>query len=75
IHFHVPIFLAELKPFENTQSFLRELLALHASIGLSQHLEVETYTWEVLPAAWRQTDVEGAIARELSWAKNCLGEP
>ena len=62
IHFHVPIFLAELEPFENTQTFLRELLTLHASVGLSQHLEVETYTWDVLPAAWRQTDVDGAIA-------------
>jgi hypothetical protein len=75
IHFHVPIFLAELEPFESTQTFLRELLTLHASVGLSQHLEVETYTWDVLPAAWRQTDVDEAIARELSWAKNCLGEP
>jgi len=74
VHFHVPIFLAELEPFGNTQTFLRDLLALHASVGLSQHLEVETYTWDVLPAAWRQLDVDGAIARELSWAKNCLDE-
>ena len=74
IHFHVPIFLAELEPFQSTQAFLRELLALQASVGVSQHLEVETYTWEVLPAAWRQTDLVGAIARELTWAKSCLGE-
>jgi len=75
IHFHVPIFLDQLEPFESTQDFLRELLALQASVGVSQHLEVETYTWEVLPAAWRQTDLVGAIARELSWARSCLDEP
>jgi hypothetical protein len=75
IHFHVPIFLAELGPFASTQAFLRELLTLHASVGLSQHLEVETYTWEVLPEALRRTDVDEAIARELSWVKACLGEP
>ncbi len=75
IHFHVPIFLDELEPFESTQDFLRELLVLQASVGISRHLEVETYTWEVLPAAWRQTDLVGAIARELSWAKSCLDAP
>ncbi|HSA79278.1 MAG TPA: metabolite traffic protein EboE [Geminicoccaceae bacterium] len=67
VHFHVPIFLAELKDFSTTQAFLREILALHREEPISAHLEVETYTWDVLPARYRQVDVASAIARELTW--------
>jgi hypothetical protein len=68
VHFHVPVFLAELKDFSTTQAFLREILALHRQRPISDHLEVETYTWDVLPERYRQVDVASAIARELAWA-------
>jgi hypothetical protein len=67
VHFHVPIFLAELRDFSTTQAFLREILARHRQRPISRHLEVETYTWDVLPAHYRQADVASAIARELAW--------
>ena len=67
VHFHVPIFLDELKDFATTQPFLREILALHRQQPISSHLEVETYTWDVLPERYRQVDVASAIARELAW--------
>jgi sugar phosphate isomerase/epimerase len=67
VHFHVPIFLAELEDFATTQAFLREILALHRQQSISAHLEVETYTWDVLPERYRQVDVASAIARELAW--------
>jgi sugar phosphate isomerase/epimerase len=67
VHFHVPIFLAELRDFSTTQAFLREILARHRQQPISRHLEVETYTWDVLPAHYRQVDVANAIARELAW--------
>jgi hypothetical protein len=67
VHFHVPIFLAELKDFSTTQAFLREILILHRQQPISQHLEVETYTWDVLPESYRQVDVASAIGRELTW--------
>jgi sugar phosphate isomerase/epimerase len=67
VHFHVPIFLAELQDFSTTQPFLREILALHREAPISSHLEVETYTWDVLPAHYRELDVASAIARELAW--------
>jgi hypothetical protein len=67
VHFHVPIFLAELSDFSTTQAFLREVLARHRRQPISRHLEVETYTWDVLPAHYRQVDVASAIARELGW--------
>jgi sugar phosphate isomerase/epimerase len=50
VHYHVPVFLAQLRALESTQPFLRELLALQRTQRLSAHLEVETYTWDVLPA-------------------------
>jgi hypothetical protein len=66
-HFHVPVFLAELTDFPTTQAFLREILTLHRREPISTHLEVETYTWDVLPASYRQVDVASPIARELTW--------
>jgi hypothetical protein len=36
------------------------------------HLEVETYTWDVLPAEYRALDIDDAIARELTWARSEL---
>jgi sugar phosphate isomerase/epimerase len=71
IHFHVPVFLERMRAFDSTQSFLRELLALQRTQPLSAHLEVETYTWDVLPDEARSDDLTLAIARELRF---CLGE-
>lgn len=69
IHFHVPVFLEQLPGLGTTQYFLREILQLHRSRPLSTHLEVETYTWDVLPPEHRNVTVAGAIARELQWVK------
>jgi len=71
VHFHVPVFLAELDGFSSTQGFVREALALQRAAPRSPHLEVETYTWSVLPARARDVPMEEAIARELHWV---LGE-
>ena len=67
VHFHVPLFLAEMENFGTTQAFLKEILALHRQMPISQHLEVETYTWDVLPEQYRNVSVSDAIARELNW--------
>jgi hypothetical protein len=73
VHFHVPIFLERMEHFDTTQAFLAEILALHRAEPFSRHLEVETYTWDVLPAAYRGVPLASAIARELSWVKAQLG--
>lgn len=73
VHFHVPVFLKEMEHFSTTQDFLREILALHREQPISQHLEVETYTWDVLPEGYRGTPVSTAIARELNWVRQQLG--
>jgi sugar phosphate isomerase/epimerase len=72
VHFHVPVFLEDLAPFSSTQSFVREALALHKRQAWAPHLEVETYTWSVLPACYRTLPVEDAIARELKWVQGEL---
>lgn len=72
VHFHVPIFLDRLKDFSTTQAFLREILAMHREQPISDHLEVETYTWDVLPDRYRGVPVGEAIARELNWVADRL---
>ena len=72
VHFHVPIFLDDLGEFATTQNFIREILALHREKPVSSHLEVETYTWNVLPPEYRDVDVVDAIVRELDWVRQQL---
>jgi hypothetical protein len=73
IHFHVPVFADRLGQLGSTQSFVRDLLAVAAKRSISSHYEVETYTWDVLPAEHRSIDVNRAIARELEWTVAHLG--
>jgi sugar phosphate isomerase/epimerase len=65
VHFHVPVFARKLGAFRSTQPFLRDLLDVIRREPVSPHLEVETYTWDVLPEEYRTGSVEDAIAREL----------
>ncbi|HKP59912.1 MAG TPA: metabolite traffic protein EboE [Polyangiales bacterium] len=67
VHFHVPVFLESYGILQSTQGFLREILQLQAAEPISSHLEVETYTWDVLPAPLRGSDVTAAISRELEF--------
>jgi sugar phosphate isomerase/epimerase len=73
IHFHVPVFAAEAGPFATTRDVLERVLALHAAAPVSPHLEVETYTWDVLPPALRGPSVAADVARELGWVRERLG--
>lgn len=73
VHFHVPLFVERIPPFATTQDFLAEILALHRARPISPHLEVETYTWGVLPPDMRASDLAADIARELSWVLDRLG--
>lgn len=72
VHFHVPLYREELGAFTNTQAYLSELLALQQAAPFTQQVEVETYTWDVLPEAHRSSGVVASIARELSWVRERL---
>jgi hypothetical protein len=74
VHFHVPVFLEQMTHFGTTQAFLAEILRAHREDPISAHLEVETYTWDVLPEAYRKVDLSSAIARELNWVKGQLAQ-
>ncbi len=72
VHFHVPIFMHDLGDFSTTQPFLLEVLKRHRESPISPHLEVETYTWDVLPESYKECGVEAAIVRELDWVIRIL---
>lgn len=72
VHFHVPVFIEQAEHFSTTQSTLAHVLQLQSLSGFCRHLEVETYTWDVLPENYRQQTVSEAIARELNWVRERL---
>ncbi len=72
VHFHVPIFRKQFGAFHGTQDYLVEMLRVIMAQEVCTHLEVETYSWNVLPERFRAQDVTKDIARELLWAKEQL---
>ncbi len=66
-HFHVPVFRQNMGELQTTQAELQELLCQHKVSPLSPHMEVETYTFDVLPMALRSKSVVDNISRELNW--------
>lgn len=63
-HFHVPIFIDKYDELQSTRSQIEKVLQYDKHI--SDHWEVETYTWEVLPEEIR-FDLGASIERELNW--------
>jgi sugar phosphate isomerase/epimerase len=72
VHFHMPIFLPELTGVGTTQPYLASVLDLLRREQVCPLLEVETYTWSVLPPEYRGDDVCTAIGRELEWVRRRL---
>jgi hypothetical protein len=66
-HFHVPIFLDDLDGLSTTRSGILSALEVHAATPVSDHLEIETYTWDVLPAHLKNGDIVDYVSRELEW--------
>ena len=71
-HFHVPVFLNDLGAFGTTRFALEQALAFHKKTPLSTHLEIETYTWDVLPDHLKTGDIVEYVTRELDWVKGQL---
>ena len=72
IHCHVPVFLSDLQDVRSTQDALIDVLHALRSEPLAPHLEVETYTWDVLPDGLRTGSKAQDIARELAFVKREL---
>lgn len=65
-HFHVPLFIKDYGVLQSTQEEIVKVLQLQKEKRLSPYLEVETYTWEVLPEALKLPLSESVI-REMKW--------
>jgi sugar phosphate isomerase/epimerase len=75
IHFHVPLFTGEYGGLGSTQNELRKLFSLLVERRFTHHLEIETYTWSVLPSALK-LDLVDSIEREYDWVLHELcGKP
>ena len=71
IHFHVPLHMKDDALFGTTiDSNIRVLELLAADPSICQHLEMETYTWGVLPPALRSRNVVDQLAAEYAWCFN-----
>lgn len=70
-HFHVPVFSQDFELLQSTQSDIIKVLHIQGQNPFTNHLEVETYTWEVLPDALK-IPLNQSIIRELEWVKHQL---
>jgi len=72
-HFHVPVFLENYGELQSTQDDVIKTLNYLKTHHLTNHLEVETYTWEVLPEDIR-LELTDSIVRELQWVRENMKE-
>jgi len=75
IHFHVPLHSAPTPLFDNTADHVLGVLdLLVANPALCPHLEMETYTWEVLPPELGSRSVVDQLVAEYEWTLARLKE-
>ncbi|MGN9759637.1 metabolite traffic protein EboE [Streptomyces sp. SD31] len=74
IHYHVPVQRDLPPPLRSTRPELVAALAalLGGPAALTDHVEVETYTWPVLPGAPADSGLVDGIAGELAWTRDTL---
>ncbi|UCD62287.1 MAG: metabolite traffic protein EboE [Flavobacteriaceae bacterium] len=65
-HFHVPIFLESFEELYSTQDHILKVISILKEQFITEHLEVETYTWDVLPGNLKK-DLSESIIREMNW--------
>ena len=73
VHFHVPVDAERIGPLRTTRPALKQALAAVAKLDYAPHLEVETYTWGVLPGEDKPDLVTG-LTRELAATRALLNE-
>jgi hypothetical protein len=72
IHIHVPVFLDDLGQFRTTRFAIEDALRFHKKTPLSRQLEIETYTWDMLPENLKTGDIVEYICREIDWVRGQL---
>ena len=71
IHFHVPVFVERYGALLPTQQEIRRTFELLRERRFCRHLEIETYTWSVLPEGLKE-DLLELICREYEWVLDGL---
>jgi hypothetical protein len=75
IHFHIPLHSPAVPWFDNTTDHLKGALdVLQKDPKLCSHLEMETYTWEVMPPELKSRSVVEQLTSEYEWCLNELRE-
>ncbi|HEU4544284.1 MAG TPA: metabolite traffic protein EboE [Jiangellaceae bacterium] len=79
VHFHVPVHAELQRPLQSTRGELAAALAVlvGGDAPVTDHLEVETYTWSVLPPDQRpanDSELIAGLAAELGWVRDRLTE-
>jgi hypothetical protein len=73
IHFHIPLHTPPADWFDTTVDHLDGVLdILRDNPALCSHLEMETYTWEVLPDHLKSRDVVEQLVAEYEWTLHRL---
>jgi sugar phosphate isomerase/epimerase len=81
IHFHIPLHCEPRKLFQTTADHILGVMdVLSAEPRLCSHIEMETYTWEVLPSEIKKRNVVDQLVSEYGWtltqlAKRGLADP
>lgn len=70
-HFHVPVFMKDYGLLQSTQPDIVDVLSLQKTAPFTDHLEVETYTWDVLPEDLKLPQ-QDSIIREMNWVLHIL---
>lgn len=72
IHFHIPLHSEPKSPFSSTiQHTIDTLQYLHDNPDTCHHLEMETYTWRVLPDEL-QAPIEDQLTQEHLWVLSAI---
>ena len=75
VHFHVPLHADPAPPLTSTRPVLAATLTelFGGATARTDHVEVETYTWQVLPdAPADDAGLVAGIAAELDWTRRAL---
>ena len=76
VHYHVPVDAVTLGPLRTTRPDLSRALAAVQALPYAPHLEVETYTWSVLPGDGPPSpaDLVDGLAREMTATARLLDQ-
>ena len=75
IHFHVPLHASPCSTLHDTKQHVLDTLDwLARNPNACRHLEMETYTWEVLPTELQSVEVVEQVAKEYEWTLDALSQ-